>query len=313
MNTLSIAIPTFNRAHALYETLLRIDAVIPIHVPLVIRDNASTDSTLEIVKKFKSDSKREVIVNTNDQNMGIDYNIIKVVEDVSTDYVWLLGDDDSFTDNAYERYVSILNSYKNIGLIFSNYSVWDNIFLDCLKSNVFDQKEDVYFADGRDIINIVGELLSVLSCLVIRKKEFIEALAIKPIALTGTAVDFVWCLSHILTKSSAYYVGTALINWRSGDEDRGFSWTRLTQPYLQAIKPATDGRPDLAMAAKRLCLERSLVGKIRATRISGNLSFAGRIQVLTSLFPIFFGFRVYWTRVIPWLLFPYQLIKLVRE
>lgn len=312
-STISIAIPTYNRGNCLIQTLKKIDECIPCDVNVFIRDNGSSDQTLEQVKAYSSKTTRKIFLNENNQNKGIDYNIINVVRDANTDYVWLLGDDDLFTSDAYCKIKSVLDEDPNIGLIFCNYSIWDNNFEYCMCNAAISNNKNQYFNDGREIILIVGELLSFISCMVIKREQFISGLQSKPDSLTGTAVDFVWPISKILTKYSARYIAEPLIRYRAGDENRGFSWTNLTKPYLSAIEPVVNGRADLRVAVKQLCLERSLMGKIRASRIAGYLSLTGRLQVLISLFPVFFGFKVYWCRVVPWLLFPYILIKYMRQ
>ena len=103
MISLSIAIPTFNRSDKLMELLMRIEVIVPLEIPVVIRDNGSSDESWNTIENYRKNTTRLVKATKNQKNLGIDYNIFSVVEDCDTEFVWLLGDDDDFEDAVWEK------------------------------------------------------------------------------------------------------------------------------------------------------------------------------------------------------------------
>ncbi len=78
---ISIAIPTYNRASILAETLSALAThpeLMGDDVELVISDNASTDTTAEVVRDFTARTGKAVRFSRNDRNLGIDGNICGV-------------------------------------------------------------------------------------------------------------------------------------------------------------------------------------------------------------------------------------------
>ena len=95
---LSICIPTFNRASYLRDLL---DTLIPELeqapeaaglVRLYISDNASPDSTPQVIETFSG--RWPIIHNRNARNIGGDYNFAQMIDRATGDYFWLLGDDE---------------------------------------------------------------------------------------------------------------------------------------------------------------------------------------------------------------------------
>lgn len=98
MITLSIAIPTYNRAPFLEETLATILPQCITHsVEVVISDNGSTDDTLARLKKYE-----KVRVVGFSTNQGIDHNIVNVIEHSRGEYIQLFADDDLLMPGAIE-------------------------------------------------------------------------------------------------------------------------------------------------------------------------------------------------------------------
>src|SRR3989304_4568740 len=95
---LSICIPTYNRAHYLKECLGSIvaqfgDPEICSSVEVVVTDNASPDKTREVVEEYQKKFKN-IRYSRNNENLGVDRNVINVVEMASGVFGWYMGDDD---------------------------------------------------------------------------------------------------------------------------------------------------------------------------------------------------------------------------
>jgi glycosyltransferase involved in cell wall biosynthesis len=93
---ITICIPTYNREKFLPETLNSIieqDGFNEEDIEIVISDNASIDSTSIIVKGYQEKYKN-IKYFKNDENIGSDRNIIKIMQLWTGQYIWWITDDD---------------------------------------------------------------------------------------------------------------------------------------------------------------------------------------------------------------------------
>ena len=89
---LSIALPTYNRAGFLEQSLVEHRfCSAKYNVPIIISDNASDDDTLEVVEKSRRLNPL-ISYHRNEQTILPDENFEKALGYADTDYVWLLGD-----------------------------------------------------------------------------------------------------------------------------------------------------------------------------------------------------------------------------
>lgn len=111
MNKLiSICIPTYNRSSELREGLNQLTPLAARwDVPIVISDNASTDETVRVVAEAKA-RYSNVHLHRNSQNIGMDGNFEVVLRLATTQYAWLLGDDDRIHPQALERVIDLLSA-----------------------------------------------------------------------------------------------------------------------------------------------------------------------------------------------------------
>ncbi|MCK5459615.1 glycosyltransferase, partial [Candidatus Parcubacteria bacterium] len=81
--TLSILIPTYNRAHLVIETLDSITKQINnelIHdIEIVITDDGSNDDTEKTIKLYKENNPCNIVYFKNEKNLGFDKNLINTV------------------------------------------------------------------------------------------------------------------------------------------------------------------------------------------------------------------------------------------
>lgn len=98
---LSICIPTFNRAKYLPELLDSIINQVDVDDPveICISDNASTDSTKDVIINYQKEYPNIVYFRWS-ENMGADRNYLKCVEIAHGEYCWLMGSDDAITEGA---------------------------------------------------------------------------------------------------------------------------------------------------------------------------------------------------------------------
>ena len=106
MDLLSICIPTYNNCDKLYGLLCSILYYNCRKAKIIVIDNASDDGTEEMMRQF--DNVEEVIYLRNDENLGFDGNVLRVIEEgkkYSLYSLWLGSDDvpyESFYQDIYD-------------------------------------------------------------------------------------------------------------------------------------------------------------------------------------------------------------------
>lgn len=118
---LSIAIPTYNRAAILRESLEAIISEINNHkdfVELIISDNCSTDNTPQIIEEIVSKNRHlDIKHNKNPTNTGYYGNFKKCREMAQGKFFWLLSDNEKIQRGVLPAILSILKYDDKITFI----------------------------------------------------------------------------------------------------------------------------------------------------------------------------------------------------
>lgn len=112
---LTVAIPTFNRANFLKESLAQIKSELRIVctelVEIYVSDNACTDETQEIVASAQQNGLNIRYIR-NVENIGSDANIAQCFNQALGKYVLIMGDDDLFVDGALFALINNLHTVE---------------------------------------------------------------------------------------------------------------------------------------------------------------------------------------------------------
>lgn len=103
--TLTIGIPTYNRAHRIQKALESVCRMNSDKIEILICDNCSSDNTAETVAGF-SDSR--ISYYKNDKNLGLVGNIIQVIRQSKSRYTMLMSDEDIIDAAKMDSIVNIL-------------------------------------------------------------------------------------------------------------------------------------------------------------------------------------------------------------
>lgn len=117
---LTIGIPVYNGGSDLKRLL---DSIFSQNfdrelVEIIISNNASEDDTRKISNSYK------IKYYENNENIGADKNILKVVELASSKYVWVIGHDDILALNSINLVLDSIRKFTP-NSIFCNYSLID--------------------------------------------------------------------------------------------------------------------------------------------------------------------------------------------
>lgn len=121
---ISICIPTYNRDGRLDTSLNMTSKAIKRRddIGIYISDNASTDSTSDIVCKYQRMGV-PIHYSRNEKNLGFKTNFIKALDmPKDSQYCWLMGDDDYVLKKGFSQLISYLeeNAEEQYDLIIVN-------------------------------------------------------------------------------------------------------------------------------------------------------------------------------------------------
>lgn len=118
--TLTIAIPTYNRAKYLKRSLYSIAEQYDNRLEILVSDNASEDETEDVVNEMKRRIPIKYI--KNKENIGGDRNFLQCLREASGKYTILLGDDDVIIDGKMKVILHFLMIHDDLALVFLNHT-----------------------------------------------------------------------------------------------------------------------------------------------------------------------------------------------
>lgn len=118
----TVGVPTYNRAEdlrvALDSVLVQVTDSLREKLEILISDNASTDTTQEVIREYSGRYPGLIRGCRNPNNLGFSRNVDAVVRQARGGFVLLLGDDDGLENNALEILLGILDQHEDLGVVF---------------------------------------------------------------------------------------------------------------------------------------------------------------------------------------------------
>jgi glycosyltransferase involved in cell wall biosynthesis len=301
---LTIAIPVYNGAGYIRETLDSIVSQLEDNVEILISDNASTDGTGKIVEEYKI---KYPVINyfKNLENFGADRSFDLAVKRSSGTYVWLFSDDDLLEQGAITHIISILNKHKSISHIFVNYAVYSIDFKKCQTERAMIVNADIHFVDGEEYINAVT-----YSPIFMPSNIFIKQLwtSSRSNEYIGTGWIHYGVLVSTIKNSEAYCVSHPYIKLRTRAV-----WTKNGGLWIHTI-----GLSKIIQSMALLGYSQNTVDKLMnkftqnlfSTFISSKrdgLQFS--IKILTDSTREFFKYPKFWLLILPAFFVPNLIVK----
>ena len=170
---LTIGIPIYNGERTISETLESIFRQITSEVEVVVSDNASTDSTKDIIESYVRKYEK-LKYHRNDANLGADRNIDLTVNRANGKFVWLMGDDDEIAEGGINSIINAIDSHPDLAAIFVNYSSYDRITGECLNPRTLKIKQDVLCADANSFLTTATIYPNFMSSIIVRRSRWLE-------------------------------------------------------------------------------------------------------------------------------------------
>jgi glycosyltransferase involved in cell wall biosynthesis len=120
----SIVLTTFNRAHALAETLDAILAQSFKDFELIVCDDASSDDTPDVVRRYQEVDSR-IRYNRNPGNLGMPENLNGGIRLARGAYIANLHDGDEYDPTLIEKWLAALDRHPNAAFVFNSYRLPD--------------------------------------------------------------------------------------------------------------------------------------------------------------------------------------------
>lgn len=122
---IDILIPTYNRDKFLIKNILLIDRLITDEglqdkFRIIVSDNCSTDETWSSLKETKPKISVELLLFQQEENIGLEKNMVFILGKSDADYVMFLGDDD-FLPSGYLANVAEVTEKAEVGVIIPRF------------------------------------------------------------------------------------------------------------------------------------------------------------------------------------------------
>lgn len=139
-NLITVGIPVYNGEKFIAKTLESIINQTYKNLEIIVSDNLSTDSTINIVKEFMAIDKR-IKLNINPINLGFSGNLNKIIELSNAEYIALYHADDIYEPTIVEEQVKFLNENTELAGCFTLGKVIDELEKPIKNDFVFTEKK----------------------------------------------------------------------------------------------------------------------------------------------------------------------------
>lgn len=212
---LTIAIPTYNRASFLDLCLTHICSQVinrPEPIELIICDNASDDTTRDVVAEHKVNGA-DIKYIVNDHNIGADANIAQCFQLARGKYVLIFGDDDVLLDGALDKVLPVISS-NDYGIVYLN----SYTFLrDYEKDRPRKERSGVqYYSNHAKFIGRENYWLTFISGNIVNKSHVDHNLPIYSFVDTNL-VQLTWTLSALFNANQNAYIEDYLVAVRGAN------------------------------------------------------------------------------------------------
>ncbi len=117
MNLVSVVIATYNYGKYIKETIESCLKQTYKNIEIIVVDDGSTDDTKNVVLENFRDSVKYIYTENVGQNKAVNLGLTHV----TGDYIALLDADDIWDPTKIEKQISFFNTYKDVGLIFTDF------------------------------------------------------------------------------------------------------------------------------------------------------------------------------------------------
>lgn len=317
MPSISICIPTYNRANCLAELL---DSIVAQNVPdieVVIGDDASPDNTAEVARLYRDKLPRLVFMR-HPQNIGLDRNFLAVVEAASSDYVWLLGDDDRVEPNGVQRVLDALNRWPGVSGLTLGVIDYDREMRHAVGVRVTPPTQRI--VGVANVFREIADLLGFMSALVVDRRKWLDVVA-NDAALHAYENYYlqVYILGRVIERHGSWgVIQEPCVGFRTSNDqflNLMGGWQKRLKMDIVAYDQIANGLFPAEPSVRHAMLQRIFNTHVLARLINAKTSPGPTPEVGQALKLLFDHYRStpeYWTKAVPVLLAPNWLLRNTR-
>jgi abequosyltransferase len=313
--TLSICIPTYNRSRCLAELLDSILAQDMPEIEVVVSDDASPDDTVAVAASYQGKIARFKFIR-QPENIGLDRNFLAVMEAASSDYIWLMGDDDQLEPDGARRVMDALERWTGIcgltvGVIDYDPEMRRPVGVRAMPAT--QRMEGV-----GNVFSKISELLGFMSALVVDREKW------QSIIREGAARGYenyyvqVYVVGRIIERNGDWgIVQEPCVRFRtSNDQLLGkFGWRKRLEIDVIAYDQIADGLFAQDRDSWRAMRQRVFDTHVMARLVNAKTqrgATPGLLPAAAFLFRHYGSMPSYWTKALPTLLAPKWMIRNAR-
>ena len=174
---LTIAVPTYNRADVISQSLDSIINQKNNQVEIIVCDNASTAKTSEILQSYIN--KYGIKYYRSEKNGGMDFNFLNCLKYAQGEYVLLLSDDEILLPGAVLKIIELIDNNKpdyinlNSAIFLKNV----NEINENSKPRIeLKEETDLISTDKDKYMSYLGVFLTYLSATIIKRENYLKIL-----------------------------------------------------------------------------------------------------------------------------------------
>jgi abequosyltransferase len=306
---LSIAIPTYNGAERIRDTLDSIISqldTIGKKIEIVISDNASTDGTFQIIKEYQNECPGLIFYYINEKNVGFDRNVNLIFKRAKGKYVWLLSDDDTLKEKSIPILLDKLDKYKNPSIFLLNYSECNIDMSESLHRYRQDIHKDIYCENGNIFFQESKFLFCLVSSLVIKRSEWNRVNIDKYI---GSSFVHVGAAVEILKNQPSVIISNKLVNYRMGNSRWGSDGTFLYHGFN--LVKIYQGMKSLRYEKKtyEYLIDNMYKVNIKAVIIANSQGLKNKKNIAVNMIECYKKYPLFWFIDLPLLMMPNIIYK----
>ncbi|MBF0159027.1 MAG: glycosyltransferase family 2 protein [Magnetococcales bacterium] len=155
--TLTICLPTFNRAETLRQTLMELVCVRewPFAVEILVSDDASPDHTAAVVEEMRQQHLPMIRFIRYDHNIGSFRNMVGLYRSARGRYATYLADDDRLINQRMVEIIQYLEANSNIVAYFAPWQLYDVNKKDSTMFGGFDRVRLFRKADSLELFHFI--------------------------------------------------------------------------------------------------------------------------------------------------------------
>ena len=225
--TLSICIPSYNRAECLPDLLGSIASEIARlpeglsgeDVEIVVSDNASQDETEAVVESYRPVIPRLVYLRQR-ENIGADRNYLAAIAGSSGTFSWLMGSDDRIEAGGLLRVLQAAERFGDLAGFTVGVKGYDRQFADEIRITHSTEIPDNTIISGpENIFATFIERFGLISAQIVRRELWQAVCEEEDLEPYFNAYVHLFVIGKMIQRNPGWgYVARDCVGWRSGND-----------------------------------------------------------------------------------------------